>query len=54
MGSVWVTAGLSGPVLGGIKYFHWLLFWVNVPVARGAMAQQPQLNVCMNASTSST
>jgi EmrB/QacA subfamily drug resistance transporter len=35
MGSVWVTAGLSGPVLGGIlsEYFHWsVIFWVNVPV----------------------
>src|SRR5713226_3607550 len=35
MGSVWVTAGLGGPVLGGIlaEHFHWsVIFWVNVPV----------------------
>ena len=35
MGSVWVTAGLGGPVLGGIlaEHFHWsMIFWVNVPV----------------------
>jgi EmrB/QacA subfamily drug resistance transporter len=35
MGSVWVTAGLAGPVLGGIlaEHFHWsIIFWVNVPV----------------------
>ncbi len=36
MGSVWVTAGLGGPVVGGIlsQHFHWsVIFWVNVPVA---------------------
>ncbi len=35
MGSVWVTAGLGGPVLGGMlaEHFHWsIIFWVNVPV----------------------
>jgi MFS family permease len=35
MGSVWITAGLGGPVLGGIlaEHFHWsIIFWVNVPV----------------------
>ena len=35
MGSVWVTAGLGGPVLGGIlaEHFHWsIIFWVNVPL----------------------
>jgi EmrB/QacA subfamily drug resistance transporter len=35
MGSVWVTAGLAGPLLGGIlaEHFHWsVIFWVNVPV----------------------
>src|SRR6516225_2646699 len=35
LGSVWVTAGLGGPVLGGIlaEHFHWsIIFWVNVPV----------------------
>src|SRR5712691_9746050 len=33
MGSVWVTAGLAGPVLGGIlsEHFHWsVIFWINV------------------------
>ena len=35
MGSVWITAGLGGPVLGGIlaDHFHWsVVFWINVPV----------------------
>jgi EmrB/QacA subfamily drug resistance transporter len=35
MGSVWVTAGLGGPVAGGIlaEHFHWsAIFWVNVPL----------------------
>jgi EmrB/QacA subfamily drug resistance transporter len=35
MGSVWVTAGLGGPALGGIlaEHFHWsIIFWVNVPL----------------------
>jgi EmrB/QacA subfamily drug resistance transporter len=35
MGSVWVTAGLAGPVLGGIlaEHFHWsVIFWINVPL----------------------
>src|SRR4051812_28542686 len=35
MGSVWVTAGLGGPVVGGIltEHFHWsILFWFNVPL----------------------
>jgi EmrB/QacA subfamily drug resistance transporter len=35
MGSVWVTAGLAGPVLGGLlaEHFHWsVIFWVNVPI----------------------
>ena len=35
MGSVWVSAGLAGPVLGGMlaEHFHWsIIFWVNVPV----------------------
>src|SRR5216684_316001 len=41
MGSVWVTAGLGGPVLGGIlaEHFHWsVIFWVNVPVGLVAAA----------------
>ena len=35
MGTVWVTAGLAGPVLGGIlaEHFHWsVIFWANVPL----------------------
>ncbi len=35
MGSVWVTAGLGGPVVGGIltEHFHWsIIFWFNVPL----------------------
>ena len=34
-GIVWVSAGVSGPILGGFlaEYFHWsLIFWVNVPL----------------------
>ena len=48
MGSVWVTAGLGGPVLGGIlaEHFHWsIIFWVNVPlglVAARDGAAKPQ------------
>ncbi len=39
MGSVWVSAGVGGPVLGGIltQHFHWsIIFWVNVPIGLGA------------------
>jgi EmrB/QacA subfamily drug resistance transporter len=35
MGSAWVTAGLAGPVLGGIlsQHFHWsVIFWINIPL----------------------
>ena len=35
MGSVWVSAGLAGPVLGGMltDHFHWsIIFWLNIPV----------------------
>jgi EmrB/QacA subfamily drug resistance transporter len=35
MGSVWVTAGLGGPALGGFlsEHFHWsVVFWINVPL----------------------
>jgi len=34
-GIVWVSAGVGGPVLGGVfaEYFHWsLIFWFNVPL----------------------
>jgi EmrB/QacA subfamily drug resistance transporter len=45
MGSVWVTAGLGGPVVGGIltEHFHWsIIFWFNVPlgVVAAAMAHR--------------
>ena len=35
MGTMWVTAGISGPVLGGFlaEHFHWsIIFWINVPL----------------------
>jgi EmrB/QacA subfamily drug resistance transporter len=35
MGSVWISAGLGGPVVGGLlaEHFHWsIIFWVNVPI----------------------
>src|SRR5262249_34655160 len=41
MGSVWVTAGLGGPVVGGIltEHFHWsIIFWFNVPLGLVAAA----------------
>jgi EmrB/QacA subfamily drug resistance transporter len=39
MGSVWVSAGALGPVLGGVlsQHGHWsLVFWVNLPVGIAA------------------
>lgn len=33
---VWVTAGIGGPVLGGVfaQHLHWsMIFWINVPLA---------------------
>src|SRR5207244_10014356 len=39
MGSVWVSAGALGPVLGGVlsERLHWsLVFWVNVPLGLAA------------------
>ncbi|MBI3435398.1 MAG: MFS transporter [Proteobacteria bacterium] len=36
MGTMWVSAGLAGPVLGGAiaEYGHWsLIFWINLPIA---------------------
>ena len=45
MGSVWITAGLGGPVLGGIlaEHFHWsVVFWINVPVGLVAAFMTPQ------------
>ncbi|WP_024512479.1 MDR family MFS transporter [Bradyrhizobium sp. ARR65] len=39
--AVWMIAGLSGPVLGGIfaDHLHWsMIFWINVPLALAALA----------------
>src|SRR5262249_38797674 len=39
MGSVWVSAGALGPVLGGIlsEHMHWsLVFWLNLPIGLAA------------------
>jgi EmrB/QacA subfamily drug resistance transporter len=35
MGTMWVTAGISGPALGGFlaEHFHWsVVFWINLPL----------------------
>src|SRR5260221_12145257 len=45
MGSVWVTAGLGGPVVGGIltEHFHWsIIFWFNVPLGLWAAPKGPR------------
>jgi MFS family permease len=39
MGTVWVSAGAAGPVLGGVvaEHLHWsLVFWVNLPLGLAA------------------
>src|SRR5262249_5583920 len=39
MAIVFVSAGLGGPILGGLlaDHFHWsLIFWINLPLAAGA------------------
>jgi MFS family permease len=58
MGSVWVTAGLGGPVIGGIlaEHFHWsIIFWFNVPLGLiAAVMAQRSLKRATRASTSST
>ena len=41
MGVVWVTSGVSGPVLGGLlaEFWHWsVIFWINVPLGIAAAA----------------
>jgi MFS family permease len=41
MAIVFVSAGLGGPILGGVlaEHFHWsLIFWINLPLAAGAAA----------------
>src|SRR3979411_72828 len=38
---VWMAAGISGPILGGVfaEHLHWsMIFWINVPLALGALA----------------
>ena len=37
---VWVTAGIGGPVLGGVfaQHLHWsMIFWINLPIGVGAL-----------------
>src|SRR6516164_2105505 len=39
--AVWMIAGISGPVLGGIfaDHLHWsMIFWINVPLAFAGLA----------------
>src|ERR1700758_3916866 len=39
--AVWMLAGISGPVLGGVfaDHLHWsMIFWINVPLALAALA----------------
>ncbi len=39
--SVWLAAGLSGPLLGGVitEYLHWsAIFWINLPLTAVALA----------------
>src|ERR1700676_337082 len=38
---VWVTAGIGGPILGGVfaEHLHWsMIFWINVPLGLGSLA----------------
>jgi EmrB/QacA subfamily drug resistance transporter len=38
---VWVAAGISGPIVGGVfaEHLHWsMIFWINVPLALAALA----------------
>src|SRR5207344_1331769 len=39
--AVWVTAGIGGPILGGVfaEHLHWsMIFWINVPLGVVALA----------------
>jgi EmrB/QacA subfamily drug resistance transporter len=38
---VWVAAGVSGPILGGVfaEHIHWsMIFWINLPLGAAALA----------------
>jgi EmrB/QacA subfamily drug resistance transporter len=38
---VWVAAGISGPILGGLfaEHLHWsMIFWINVPLGLASLA----------------
>src|ERR1700731_939081 len=39
--SVWVTAGIGGPILGGLfaEHLHWsMIFWINLPLGLASLA----------------
>jgi EmrB/QacA subfamily drug resistance transporter len=39
--SVWMTAGICGPILGGVfaEHLHWsMIFWINVPLGLASLA----------------
>jgi EmrB/QacA subfamily drug resistance transporter len=39
--SVWMVAGIGGPILGGVfaEHLHWsMIFWINVPLGLGSLA----------------
>jgi EmrB/QacA subfamily drug resistance transporter len=39
--SVWMAAGIAGPVVGGLfaEHLHWsMIFWINVPLGLGSLA----------------
>lgn len=39
--AVWVSAGIGGPVLGGVfaEHLHWsVIFWINIPLGIAALA----------------
>src|SRR6059058_5729651 len=39
--SVWMTAGIGGPILGGVfaEHLHWsMIFWINVPLGLASLA----------------
>ena len=38
---VWVSAGIGGPILGGVfaEHLHWsMIFWINIPLGIAALA----------------